>query len=217
MILNLFGTNFRSLNCSCLQRLQNVNVILVLLIIRQIVRDAQRRSEGNELNFPMAGDICPSQVAPVLVSRGEKIVGEFQQWGLPGFRGRQQIINARAETVTEKPMFRRSVAFQRCVIPATGFYEWDSAKHKYFFQMPGQPIYLAGIYDNINGVNCFIILTTEPNDSVAPIHDRMPLLLSHEQVRPWLVDTRAQRWNCFAAARRCCSAQAVTGSWALMI
>ena len=85
--------------------------------IRQIVRDAQRRSEGNELNFPMAGDICPSQVASVLVSRGEKIVGEFQQWGLPGFRGRQQIINARAETVTEKPMFRRSIAFQRCVIP----------------------------------------------------------------------------------------------------
>ena len=88
-------------------------------------------------------------------------------------------------------MFRRSVAFQRCVIPATGFYEWDSAKHKYFFQMPGQPIYLAGIYDTINGVNCFIILTTEPNDSVAPIHDRMPLLLSHEQVRPWLVDAGA--------------------------
>ena len=82
--------------------------------IRQIVRDAQRRSEGNERNFPMAGDICPSQVAPVLVSRG-----------------RQQIINARAETVTEKPMFRRSIAFQRCVIPATGFYEWDAAKHKY--------------------------------------------------------------------------------------
>ena len=99
--------------------------------IRQIVRDAQRRSKENELNFTMAGDICPSQVAPVLVSRGEKIVGEFQQWGLPGFRGRQQIINARAETVTEKPMFRRSIAFQRCVIPATGFLEWDAAKHKY--------------------------------------------------------------------------------------
>ena len=47
---------------------------------------------------------------------------------------------------------------------------------------------MAGIYDNISGVNCFIILTTAPNDSVAPIHDRMPLLLSHEQVRPWLVD-----------------------------
>ena len=50
---------------------------------------------------------------------------------------------------------------------------------------------MAGIYDNISGVNCFIILTTAPNDSVAPIHDRMPLLLSYEQVRPWLVDAGA--------------------------
>lgn len=74
---------------------------------------------------------------------------------------------------------------------ATGFYEWDAAKYKYFFQMPGQLIYLASIYDTINGVNCLIILTTAPNDSVAPIHDRMPLLLSHEQVRPWLVDAGA--------------------------
>jgi len=60
-----------------------------------------------------------------------------------------------------------------------------------FFQMPGQPLYLTGIYDTISGVNCLIILTTAPNDSVAPIHDRMPLLLSHEQVRPWLVDAGA--------------------------
>ena len=74
--------------------------------IRQIVRDAQRRSEGNELNFPMAGDICPSQVAPVLVSRGEKIVGEFQQWGLPGFRGRQQIINAKSFLLLPSSRFR---------------------------------------------------------------------------------------------------------------
>ena len=50
---------------------------------------------------------------------------------------------------------------------------------------------MTGIYDAINGVNCLIILTTAPNDSVAPIHDRMPLLLSHEQVRPWLVGRSA--------------------------
>ena len=86
--------------------------------IRQIVRDAQRRSEGNELNFPMAGDICPSQVAPVLVSRGEKIVGEFQQWGLPGFRGRQQIINARAETVTETSVYGKADVSPQYCLPA---------------------------------------------------------------------------------------------------
>ena len=88
--------------------------------IRQIVRDAQRRSEGNELNFPMAGDICPSQVAPVLVSRGEKIVGEFQQWGLPGFLGRQQIINARAETVTETSVYKgyKQDVSPQCCLPA---------------------------------------------------------------------------------------------------
>ena len=125
---------------------------------------------------------CPCMTVLVVVGDG----------GFAALRvGGYDVIDGCAETVTEKPMFRRSIAFQRCVIPATGFYEWDAAKHKYFFQMPGQPIYLAGIYDTINGVNCFIILTTEPNDSVAPIHDRMPLLLSHEQVRPWLVDAGA--------------------------
>lgn len=159
--------------------------------IQQIVRDAQRHSEQyNALNFPTVGDICPSQIAPVMVARGDKIVGEFQRWGLPGFKGRQ-IINARVETVTEKNMFKRSIAWQRCVIPATGFYEWDSAKHKYLFQLPGQPIYLAGIYDNSNDINCFIILTTAPNESVSVIHDRMPLMLMREQVRPWLTDAGA--------------------------
>ena len=162
--------------------------------IRRIVRDAQRRSEGNELNFPMAGDICPSQMAPVLVSRGEKIVGEFQQWGLPGFRGRQQIINARAETVTEKPMFRRSIAFQRCVIPATGFYEWDADKRRYLFRMPARTeLYMAALYGVFGGEARYCILTTQANASVAPVHHRMPLVLRAQEVRPWLEDEQTAR------------------------
>ena len=113
--------------------------------MQQIVRDAERRSRGqfNELNFPMAGDVAPTQVAPVLIASGDRVVAEFQRWGIPGWRG-GLMINARAETVCEKPMFRRSMAAQRCVIPASGYYEWDAGKHKYFFQVPGQPIYLAG-------------------------------------------------------------------------
>lgn len=159
---------------------------------RQIVRDAQRRSSGqhNELNFPIVGDIAPTTEAPVLIASGDKVVAEFQRWGIPGWRG-GLMINARAETVCEKPMFRRSMAAQRCVIPASGYYEWDTGRHKYFFQLPGEPIYLAGIYDNIEGVNCFVILTTAPNETVKDIHDRMPLILTHEQVRPWLTDSQA--------------------------
>ena len=159
---------------------------------RQIVRDAQRRSSGqhNELNFPMAGDIAPTAEAPVLIASGDKVVAEFQRWGIPGWRG-GLMINARAETVCVKPMFRRSMAAQRCVIPASGYYEWDAGKHKYFFQLPGKPIYLAGIYDNIEGINCFVILTTSPDETVKDIHDRMPLILNHDQVRPWLTDAQS--------------------------
>lgn len=158
---------------------------------QQIVRDAQRRSNGqhNELNFP-AGDIAPTNEAPVLISSGNKIVSEFQRWGIPGWRG-GLMINARAETVCVKPMFRRSMVAQRCAIPASGYYEWDAGKHKYFFQIPGKPIYLAGIYDNCEGTNCFVILTTAPNATVKDIHDRMPLILNHDQVRPWLTDAQS--------------------------
>lgn len=158
---------------------------------QQIVRDAQRRSSGqhNELNFPMAGDIAPTDEAPMLVASGSKVVAEFQRWGIPGWRG-GLMINARAETVCEKPMFRRSIAAQRCVVPATGYYEWDKEKHKYFFQIPGKPLYLAGIFDNVEGVNCFVVLTTKPNTTVHDIHDRMPLLLSSEQIRPWLTSAQ---------------------------
>ena len=158
---------------------------------QQIVRDAQRRSNGqhNELNFP-AGDIAPTNEAPVLISSGNKIVSEFQRWGIPGWRG-GLMINARAETVCVKPMFRKSMAAQRCVIPASGYYEWDAGRHKYFFQLPGKPIYLAGVYDNCEGNNCFVILTTAPNEVVKDIHDRMPLILNHDQVRPWLTDAQS--------------------------
>lgn len=101
------------------------------------------------------------------------------------------MINARAETICEKPMFRRSIAAQRCVIPATSFYEWDAARHEYQFELPGEPLYLAGIYDNVDGANRFVILTTAPNASMWDIHDRMPLILRREQIRPWLTDPEA--------------------------
>lgn len=159
--------------------------------LRQIVQDARRHSEQpDKMKLPVVGDIAPASVAPVLVAGGDKVVARFQQWGLPGWHG-GLVINARAETVCDKPMFRRSMAGRRCVVPAAGYYEWDAARHKYFFRLPDKPLYMAGIYDNVDGEDRFVILTTAPNDTVRDIHDRMPLILTHEQVRPWLTDPQA--------------------------
>ena len=170
--------------------------------LAQILADAQRRSRQlSELNFAMAdpittpahgaaADIAPTNIAPVMIASGNRVVGEFQKWGIPNFQGKL-VINARAETVTEKPMFRRSIAAQRCVVPASAYYEWDSGKRKYCFTLPDQPLFFEGIYDVVNGMNCFVILTTAPNSSVESIHDRMPLILSRDQVRPWLTDAGA--------------------------
>ena len=126
----------------------------------------------------------------MLVSRGGKVVSELQTWGLPGPNGRL-IINARAETVTQKSLFRRSIAARRCVVPATAFYERDAARRAYTFSLPDSPLWLAGIYDNVDGEDRFVILTTAPNASVSPIHDRMPLTLARSDIRPWLTDPEA--------------------------
>ena len=124
----------------------------------RIARDTQRLSgEGAQPPLP-DGDVCPAQRAPVLVSRGGKVVSELQTWGLPGPNGRL-IINARAETVTQKSLFRRSIAARRCVVPATAFYERDAARRAYTFSLPDSPLWLAGIYDNVDGEDRFVILT----------------------------------------------------------
>lgn len=160
--------------------------------LQQIVCNArQHGGQGAaEPCFPLAGDISPATIAPVLIAGQGKVIAEFQRWGLHSPRG-GLVINARAETVCEKPMFRRSIAAQRCVIPASGYYEWDAGKHKYLFRRAGSALYMAGIYDNEEGENRFVVLTTAPNDTVRDIHDRMPLILTHEQVRPWLTDPQA--------------------------
>ena len=176
-----------------LHQFQELRTILCCAQKRNHQFNELRLSAADPSGVPSRGavtDICPSDVAPVMVARGGEVVAEFQQWGFPNWQGKR-IINARAETVTEKPMFRRSIAAQRCVIPASSYYEWNEYKQKYRFHRPEQPLYFAGIYDTKDGIDRFLILTTAPNDSVKPIHDRMPLILTHDQVRPWLTDDMA--------------------------
>lgn len=156
--------------------------------IRQIIDIAQRQAQG-QLKL---GEVFPSDQAPILVANQDKVVVRTAVWGFPGFQGKGLLINARSETAEEKPMFRRPLLTSRCVVPTTGFYEWNKAKEKYLFQYEDSTVvYLAGLWEMFEGKRRYTILTTQPNQAVAVVHNRMPVLLAKEQVRPWLMDTTA--------------------------
>ena len=138
-----------------------------------------------------SGEIRPTNLAPVLLSEGNSMRPRLFSWG---FRTTKSlVINARAETAQEKPLFRDAIAMSRCVIPSSCFYEWDTARRKYRFTLPGNPtLYMAGIFSDFNnGIPCFCILTTAANASMEEIHDRMPLVLQPKLVSDWLHDDSA--------------------------
>lgn len=132
------------------------------------------------------GDVRPTDMAVVLMGMKE-VRTEQMQWGFTKQYQEGLLINARAETVLSKPSFRDSMRHCRCVIPAAGFYEWNKAKEQVSFRMPQSKIlYMAGIWQPTAKEKQFTILTTSPNDSVSPVHDRMPLVLTSEEIIPWI-------------------------------
>ena len=132
------------------------------------------------------GDVRPTDMAVVLMGMKE-VRTEQMQWGFTQQYQEGLLINARAETVLSKPSFRDSMRHCRCVIPAAGFYEWNKAKEQVSFSMPQSKIlYMAGIWQPTAKEKQFTILTTSPNDSVSPVHDRMPLVLTSEEIIPWI-------------------------------
>lgn len=135
-------------------------------------------------------DVRPTDLAWVLAGMKE-IQPEKMHWGFTSQYQDGLLINARAETVLSKPSFRNSIRNCRCVIPAAGFYEWNKEKEQVSFTMPQSKIlYMAGIWQPSDKGNQFTILTTAPNDSVSPVHDRMPLVLLPEEIQPWI-----QNWE----------------------
>lgn len=137
-------------------------------------------------------EVFPSANVPIIASTENKIKPEFFVWGFPGFHKKELIINARSETAAQKPTFKQAMLHRRCVVPSTGFYEWshDSQKKKYKFNLPEQEnLYMAGIWNEYEGEKHFVILTTAANQSMAPIHNRMPLILPKELIRSWINDT----------------------------
>lgn len=137
------------------------------------------------------GEIFPTNHVPVLVNENGCVEPEVFKWGYPGFNNKGVIINARAETISEKKMFKDSLASKRCVIPSTGFYEWshDGQKKKYRFNLPGTNVlYMAGIYRIYDGKPCFVIITAAANASMIEIHDRMPVVLDDITIKNWLLE-----------------------------
>ena len=132
------------------------------------------------------GDVRPTDMAVVLMGMKE-VRTEQMQWGFTQQYQEGLLINARAETVLSKPSFRDSMRHCRCVIPAAGFYEWNKAKEQVSLRMPqSKSLYMAGIWQPPAKEKQFTILTTSPNDSVSPVHDRMPLVLTSEEIIPWI-------------------------------
>lgn len=147
-------------------------------------------------------NIAPTQtIAAVLESNGERIVDALR-WGLiPSWAKDESIgsklINARAETLSEKPSFKNAFRSHRCIIPASGFYEWQKkgtgAKQPFYFHLKDKEVFgFAGLYeqwlDRETGeqIETCTIITTEANQVLEPIHDRMPVILKPKDYDQWL-------------------------------
>ena len=121
--------------------------------------------------------------------------GLIPHWTKDPKKMRSQLINARSETAAEKPSFRDAFRSRRCLIPADGFYEWQRRggnKQPYFIGLKDGGVFsFAGLWDEWQGpdgksIQTCTILTTGPNDVIAPIHDRMPVILDSSAYEKWL-------------------------------
>ncbi len=124
----------------------------------------------------------------------------MMRWGLvphwaPDMKGAARMINARSETVGQKPAFRESLQRRRCLVPADGFYEWrtvDRKKHPHYIRLrEGRPFAMAGIFSRWRSptegpYDTFSVLTTPPNALVAELHDRMPVIVPPAAFSRWL-------------------------------
>jgi len=170
--------------------------------------DPDRLAERFQAELPADGlrpryNAAPTQHLPVILNGAGPRRIERLQWGLipfwakdPGIGSR--MINARAETVAEKPAFRAAFRKRRCLVPADGFYEWrkepgGSKTPMRFTRADGAPFAFAGLWETWDApdgspLRTFTIITGLPNELVAPVHDRMPAILLPEHEAIWLDD-----------------------------
>jgi putative SOS response-associated peptidase YedK len=144
-------------------------------------------------------NIAPGQNAGIILNDGKNVYAQYK-WGLvPSWAKDSSIgnkmINARAETVREKPSFRNAFKSRRCLVPTDGFYEWkQKEKYKipyYIYSKSEIPISMAGLWEGRkdkegNTIHTFTIITTEANSALEELHHRMPVIIPPDKRALWL-------------------------------
>jgi putative SOS response-associated peptidase YedK len=164
------------------------------------VNDLAKHFRVDIPDLPLRYNIAPTQpVATVLVLTGDRQF-KLMRWGLVPHWAKDlsigsRMINARAETIAEKPAFKKALRERRCIIMSDGFYEWAKkgrAKHPYYIvNRDRTPFGFAGLWDRWKSpegeqIESCTIVTTDANEAVAPFHDRMPVILDPANYDLWL-------------------------------
>ncbi|MEQ7196915.1 SOS response-associated peptidase family protein [Enterococcus avium] len=155
----------------------------------QIIADVAKKQEKYKEQEIATGEVFPSNnVLTLGANKNNEVVPGITKWGFEGFKKGQLFINARSESVEEKKTFSKHFRERRIVFPMNGFYEWDSEKKKFLFTGNNEVFYVAGFYRMHENIAESIIMTTEPNAAVSPIHDRMPLIVDKKDIEKWVLD-----------------------------
>ena len=180
------------------------------------VYDAQFLTDELSSNF----NVAPTTLVYVLHRQDGGRVLDVMSWGLVPSWSKDKtraasMINARSETLTEKPSFRNLVSEHRCILPIQGFYEWqnlasETKKPKkqahYITRVDEQPMTLAGLWTiwkqpDSSLLRTCTIITTEANEKLSPIHHRMPVILERDSVDIWLGESKALPHDLLVAAK----------------
>ena len=152
-------------------------------------------------------NVAPTQQVPVVVQRGERRLLDSYRWGLVPFWAKDlkigaKLINARVESVAEKPSFKEALKSRRCVLPASGYFEWvrqngDKVPH-FISGEDGQPLAFAGLWEQWRSptgerIKSCTIITREADASIGELHNRMPAMLEEEERMNIWLDQRAQK------------------------
>lgn len=165
---------------------------------KKILEEAQKNIYENY----KIGEIFPTNIAPIYIEDDNKMKPVLAKWGFPKWDGMGVIINARAESINEKQMFRRLISSNRCIVPASYYFEWKKEEHgkdKYKINNADSNVYMAGLYNVVTNKEnkqlslfesnmdiFYTIITRNANESVSHIHNRMPLIFNKDEMDEWL-------------------------------